>query len=531
MNLAYAAWLLAATLMALLTAGVAWHRRSAPGALPLVLLLLALAEWTFTYALHWLVAAPGVRRVWLDATFLGVSLAPVFVLLMTLELTGRSLNRAARAALFGVPLVTLLLLLGGDPQGLLFGTRALDAHNLLQGGPWFRVVALYGYGLVLLSAALLVHFSWSSPPLYRRQGTLLLAGLVLPWAVNVVSVLGARPFPDLDLTPVLFLLTALVFLWGIVGLKLFDVLPVARHLLVEQMEEGVMVLDERSRVVDLNPAARRLSRWAGPSPIGQPVGVVFANWSHVLERYRGVQQAHAELVLEGGVFLDLRISPLYDRQRRLRGRLVVWRDVTESRRAEAQLRQAHAELQARLTEIERLQLALREQSLRDPLTGLHNRRFLQTALEEAQERAVASARPFSLVILDIDHFKQMNDLAGHGGGDTVLHSVARLLEAHRRAGETLCRYGGEEFVLLLPDTPLEEALARAEACRAALEKQVVVYDGQPLRCTASLGVATFPAHGATAEAVLVAADEALYTAKHQGRNRVAAAPSASAPLS
>lgn len=530
MNLAYAAWLLAATLMALLTAGVAWHRRSAPGAFPLVLLLLALAEWTFTYALHWLVAVPGERRGWLDATFVGVSLAPVFVLLMTLELTGRSLNRAARAALFGVPLVTVLLLLAGDPQGLLFGVRPLDAHNLLQGGPWFRVVALYGYALLVLSAALLIHFSWRSPPLYRRQATLLLAGLVLPWAVNVVSVLGARPFPDLDLTPVLFLLTALVFLWGIVGLKLFDVLPVARHLLVEQMAEGVMVLDERGRVVDLNPAARRLSRWSGPSPLGQPVDVVFANWSHVLERYRGVQQAHAELLLDGNVFLDLQISPLYDGQGRLRGRLVVWRDMTARREAETRLRQAHAELQARLSEIEQLQLALQEKSLRDPLTGLHNRRFLQTALEEAQGRAAASAQPFSLVIVDIDHFKQINDRVGHGGGDAVLHSVARLLEAHRGAGETLCRYGGEEFVLVLPDTPLEVALTRAEAYRTALEGQVVMYGGQALRCTASLGVATFPTHGTAAEAVLVAADEALYTAKRQGRNRVAAPPAA-APLS
>ncbi|WP_034385036.1 diguanylate cyclase [Deinococcus sp. YIM 77859] len=522
MNPVYAAWLLVATLTALFTAGVAWSRRHAPGAFPLVLLLLALAEWTLTYALHWLVASPELRRAWLDATFVGVSLAPVFVLLMTLELTGRALGRAVRAALFGVPLVTLLLLLGGDPQGLLFGGRTLGANHLLQGGPWFRVVALYGYALLLFSVALLVHFAWHAPPLYRRQGMLLLAGLVLPWGVNVVSVLGARPFPNLDLTPVLFLLTALVFLWGIRGFRLFDVLPVARHLLVEQMAEGVLVLDEQARVVDLNPAARRLSRSSGPSPIGQPLEEVFADWSAVLERYRGVQQAHAELRLDDHLFLDLRISPLYDRQGRLRGRLVVWRDVTARRQAEARLQQAHAELQARLAQIEQLQLALREQSLRDPLTGLHNRRFLQTALEEAQARAAASGQPLSLVILDIDHFKQINDQAGHGGGDAVLRSAARLLERHLRAGETLCRYGGEEFVFVLPETPLTEALSRAEACRAALEKQVVVYDEQLLRCTASLGVATFPDHGPDAGAVLLAADQALYAAKNEGRNRVAA---------
>ncbi|WP_019585097.1 histidine kinase N-terminal 7TM domain-containing diguanylate cyclase [Deinococcus apachensis] len=517
----YAAWLLAAMLTALLTAAVAWRRRGAPGALPLVLLLLALAEWTGTYALHWLAVSLQDRRDWLDATFIGVPLAPVFVYLMTLELTRRPPGRVATAALFGVPLVTLLLVLTGDRQGLLFEERVPGAENLLQGGPWFRVLVVYSYGLILLSAARLVRFGWRAPSLYRRQAGLLLAGLCLPWLVNLVSVLGPRSFPALDLTPVLFLLTALVFLWGILDFRLFDVRPVARHLLVEQMTEGVVVLDARGRVMDLNPAARALCCPHGPSPIGQPAAEVFAQWRPALEDVWGLREAHTEIVLAGPPprHLDLRVSPLYDRGR-LGGQLVVWRDVTARREAEAQLRQAHDQVQARLADIERLQLALQEQSLRDPLTGLHNRRCLQTALGDALVQAAAIRQPFSLVILDVDHFKAINDAAGHLGGDATLQAIAGLLRGELRAGETVCRYGGEEFVLVLPGTGADAALRRAEACRAAIEAHPVSYRGHELRCTVSLGVAAFPEHGTDAETLLVAADGALYEAKRRGRNRV-----------
>lgn len=521
----YAAWLCASGLAALGTARFAWRRRDAPGARPLALLLLALAQWTLTYALHWDSPSARWQQIWLDATFFGVVAAPVCVWLLTRDFTqqGRPLRAGAWAALLAVPGVTWALLLSGDPGGALFGDQPVrEAHTRLQGGPWFTVVALHGYALMLLSGLRLALFYRRAPGLYRRQAGVLLAGLGLPWLVNLVSVLGLRPFPDLDLTPMLFLITALVFLWGLLGFRLFDLVPVARHQLIEQMGEGVVVLDRMGRIVDLNPVARQLADPALPSPLGQPADRVFAQWgaaAAVLGTLAGAREtASAELTLAAR-HLEVRVTPLRDRQDQVRGHIVVWRDVSAQRRAEAELRRAHAELQRRMAEIERLQHELREQSLRDPLTGLHNRRALEGALSAAQDRASVEGGSFSVVLFDLDHFKAVNDTAGHAGGDAVLRRVADLLQASLRPGETACRYGGEEFIVVLPELGSGAAACRAEQWRAATRALEVTHGGHRLRVSISLGIASFPQHGPDPGSVLLAADQALYHAKAQGRDR------------
>lgn len=515
----FAAWLTGSALAALLTARFAWRRRQAPGATPLALLLLSLAVWTLTYALHWLDVPPGAV-FWLDATFFGVVGAPVFVWLLTREFTqpGRPLRPLEWATLLAVPGVTWGLLLLGDPGGVLFGAGATqDAHTRLAGGPWFRVVVLHGYALMALSALALGQFWRRTSGVYRRQAGVLLAGLSVPWAVNFVSVLGGRPFPDFDLTPMLFMVTALVFLWGLLGFRLFDLVPVARHLLVEQMGEGVVVLDAQERVVDLNRAARRLADSTRPSPIGRPAAEVFEHWSAALASRGGLDEGATELTVDGRA-LEVRVSHLRDGRGRSQGQVVVWRDVTRQRRAEAALRQAHEQLQVRLTEIERLQAELREQSVRDPLTGLHNRRYLSGALEALR------GQPFSVVLLDIDHFKGVNDSLGHAGGDAVLRAVADHLAGAVAPGETVCRYGGEEFVVLLPGLRTDAALARAEGWRQAVAARGVAVDGGRVPVTVSLGLAGAPDHGTDPDRVLLAADRALYAAKEGGRNQCRVAP-------
>ncbi|GGO25893.1 histidine kinase N-terminal 7TM domain-containing diguanylate cyclase [Deinococcus humi] len=521
----YATWLYVTGLAALGTARFVWRRRGAPGAGPLALLLLALAQWTPTYALHWDSPSPRLQQFWLDATFFGVVSAPVCVWLLTRAFTqpNRPMHAGAWAALLAVPAATWGLLLSGDPGGVLFGQLGtLEAHTRLQGGPGFPVVVVHGYGLMLLSALRLALFFRSAPDLYRRQAGVLLAGLGLPWIVNLVSVMGLRPFPELDLTPMLFLSTALVFLWGLLGFQLFDLVPVARHQLIEQMGEGVVVLDRAGRLVDLNPVARQLADPALPTPLGHSAERVFAQWgvaaSSLGALTRGREAASAELTL-GERHLEVRITPLRDSRKQVQGRIVVWRDVTAQREAEAKLRRAHEQLQLRMAEIERLQHALREQSIRDPLTGLHNRRYLQEALLTAQDS------PFSVVLFDLDHFKAINDMAGHAGGDAVLRRVAACLQASRHPGETICRYGGEEFIVVLPGLDSDAAACRAEQWRKEIGAQQVTHGAYHLRVSISLGVASFPQHGPDLDSVLLAADQALYQAKTQGRDRwVLAAP-------
>lgn len=173
----------------------------------------------------------------------------------------------------------------------------------------------------------------------------------------------------------------------------------------------------------------------------------------------------------------------------------------------------------------RLHETLLALSIQDPLTGLYNRRHMEEMIMREELQAQRSGSPFSIVMVDIDHFKNFNDTFGHQAGDAVLREAGRFLQSHIRGVDIACRYGGEEFVVILPGASTEMTLLRAEQWRSAFTEINLEYSGKLLpQVTLSLGVATFPKHGASWQAALRAADEALYTAKQQGRNRVVVAP-------
>lgn len=202
--------------------------------------------------------------------------------------------------------------------------------------------------------------------------------------------------------------------------------------------------------------------------------------------------------------------------------LGITRNVSERKAAELALRESNRELQLRLDEISRLQAALQEQAVRDGLTGLFNRRYLDEMLEREVSRARREGIPLSLVMLDIDHFKRVNDTYGHQAGDEVLRTLAATLLADIRAEDMACRYGGEEFLILLPNMPLAAALLRAESWRAAVADLAVAHGDFSIRFTVSLGVAAYPDHGKTPDDLTRCADHALYRAKNAGRNQVQA---------
>jgi diguanylate cyclase (GGDEF)-like protein/PAS domain S-box-containing protein len=174
----------------------------------------------------------------------------------------------------------------------------------------------------------------------------------------------------------------------------------------------------------------------------------------------------------------------------------------------------------------RLRDALRAQSTKDPLTGLYNRRYLQEMLDREIRRAIRSEQHLGILILDLDHFKNFNDTYGHEAGDAVLRETASFLIRSIRVEDFVCRYGGEEFVVVLPTADLRAAEARAERIRAKLRDLVVMHEGRSLGViTVSVGVAALPDHGMSEKELLQAADAALYRAKRAGRDRVVVADS------
>lgn len=184
------------------------------------------------------------------------------------------------------------------------------------------------------------------------------------------------------------------------------------------------------------------------------------------------------------------------------------------------LRAGEHTLKQQLTEIQVLQEQLKEQAVRDPLTGLYNRRFLDSIVGRELARAEREGLSIAVMMVDVDHFKQVNDRYGHPGGDEVLRNLAALLLEKIRVIDVPCRYGGEEFLLLLPSMAQEFALVRAEQCRKAFSELEVPSGGDCIRATISVGIACYPQHGETFAELTRCADVALYRAKQEGRNRV-----------
>ena len=186
--------------------------------------------------------------------------------------------------------------------------------------------------------------------------------------------------------------------------------------------------------------------------------------------------------------------------------LSIARDITERKLAEEKVQQ--------------LQEQLRQQALHDPLTGLYNRRYLDEAIERELIRAARNKQPVGIVMCDLDHFKRVNDTHGHLAGDEVLRMFAELLKKHARGSDIVCRFGGEEFVMFLPDMSPAVACQRAGQLRTELAAKRITHGTSVIQMTASFGVAAFPEHGKTMDGLISAVDAAMYQAKEAGRDRV-----------
>ncbi len=525
-DILYSTLLFISAVVALIVSILLWSRRSATGANAMSLLMLGVGWWSGTYALHWTQIYRPYPEFWIDATYLGVVTVPTAFLAFVLRFTHHAawLTRTVRLLLSVIPCLTLVLMWTDAWHGLFFGGQRNGSGPIINGGPWYWVNLLYSYTLIATGLLLLVRYAIRAAGLYRRQAATVIAGVMAPLLLNVLVIAGANPLPAIDLTPVAFSLTGVILTYGLLQQGILEIIPVARHALVESMPDGVIVVDAQNRLVDINPAALHLFEAnLLASPIGQDAGVLLSAWPEAVEHYRNLLETQEEIRIDGEMpgYYDLRISPLYDPHGGFSGRLVVLRDITERKERELQIHQANQRLKKQIVEIEALQAQLREMAIRDSLTGLYNRRYLEEGLERELLQAQRDGAPVSVLMLDIDLFKNFNDTYGHHAGDQVLKALADLLRTHTRGSDIACRYGGEEFVVVLLKAPLENAKRRAEQLRQHVAAMHIPYEEFLFSATVSVGVAVFPQHANQVETLLIAADQALYAAKQRGRNQVA----------
>lgn len=351
----YTVVLLAAVAVAAALAFYAWRRRAARGAGAVVLMMLAVFVWSFGYAFEIGATGLGAKVFWAKVEYLGIVTVPFAWLVFALRYAGWD-RLITRRNLALVPLATLLLVATNEARGLIWSRTALSPSGrflTLDYGAGSWVYWAYSYALLVLGTYFLVSMLVRSPRVYREQGAALLVAVAAPWVGNGVYVTGLSPAPNLDLTPFAFLLSGAAISWGLFRFRLLDIVPVARDAVIEGMDDGVVVVDTEGRVVDLNPAARRILDRPGGDPVGDTLRRLASRLDALLADVPEDERAEVRLgESTARRSYDLAISPLCDRAGRQTGRLLVLHDVTERKRAEEELIRQKAELARSNAELE-----------------------------------------------------------------------------------------------------------------------------------------------------------------------------------
>lgn len=410
------------------------------------------------------------------------------------------------------------------------GTRELTGWDLWGYGPAFWVHTVYSYGLLLLGMLLLARAWWRAPQIFRRQHLSVLLASLVPVAANVLSIAGATPGVAQP-TPIGFAATGTILAYAIFRQDLLAFAPVARTLVVDRIGEYVIVISPDGRLLDVNPAAehfvRSMNPGAPPTLVGAPAGEALGGFD--VSDLLGASSREVDRVVQGHdrtVELQLSSSQLVDGRGADLGVVLVARDVTEANEQRRELAAANARLAEQLSTIEVLRADLAEQASRDHLTGLVNRRHLMLGLADALAQAQARGASVAVLMVDVDHFKQVNDQWGHRAGDEALVSLATLLRDVVPPGALVGRWGGEEFLVVLPDADTAQATAVAETLRARCAELSArePVTAAPRARTISVGVAATRSAEAAPDMLVDAADSALYDAKHGGRNCVRVHP-------
>jgi diguanylate cyclase (GGDEF)-like protein/PAS domain S-box-containing protein len=466
---------------------------------------------------------------WFKFMFVGVASIPTLFLFFALGFTHNETWLTPRnIILLSIPpVISILLQWTNEYHHLLYKSLNLVQEGRLlvleaTRGPWYVVNLVYSYAVIGTGIFVMSQGVLRSGPLYRYQYRLILFASLLPWAGNVFNEFNLERTGSPDIAPLTFGLSGIVFVFAALRTHFMDLIPVARSYLIENMRDGVLVLDAQNRIVDINPAMESFVEGRVSSYLGKNAADVFHTWMQHTDFFLETAETSTEFKVpkDPSRYLDLRVTPLYDRGKLLNGRLMVFRDITDRKLVEKRLRYVNERLQTQLIEIGLLQSKLREQAIRDSLTNLFNRRYLEETLDRELSRAGRENYPVCIIMIDLDHFKKVNDTYGHEAGDLVLKAIADTLSEQSRRGDFACRYGGEEFVIAMPNITMETAYERAEKLRQALTLLRVPFEFYELSVTISVGIACYPENGGTRDEILRAADQAMYAAKDAGRDHI-----------
>jgi diguanylate cyclase (GGDEF)-like protein len=503
--------LLSAAVVTLSLSVIAWRRRASAGppAIYFSLCMAAVSIYSFGYGMEVSSSTLPDIMFWVRFQHWGIQAVTPTWFLFSICLAGKEkfITPKRIAALFVIPVFLLL------------AAQTLGTYNLWHLNPGLNTAGpfptfTYERGFIAwlgtaysslclaFSTILFTVMLFTAAPAFRKQAAILLTGSLIPWFGLLLYMFGLTPY-NLDFAPLALSLSGLFFALGFLRFRLLDIVPLARDVVFEGMSDGVLVLDIRDRIIDFNPCLQTILPEIRKTSIGFPVFEALTAYPVLLKRIQENSSETAELrITRAGAsyYYQCSLMPLFGWRKKPVGKIIAIHDHTQVK-----------QLLERLEEIANL----------DGLTRLYNRRHFNVLAAKEVYRFQRYGGALSLIMLDLDHFKLINDTHGHMAGDAALKTVAQTCRETLRQSDIIGRFGGEEFVILLPGTDQTAAAQFAQKLRSALEQGQVQYEELCFVVTASFGVAgmTSPAN-ASLEELFRCADRAVYEAKETGRNRV-----------
>ena len=512
--------------ISVLSALIVWPRRKLIGGGYLFFFAAFLSLWTLAGVLEATSTTLQGKVLFAQIEYIGVTpVVPLVYLFVKSYLSSRQLKPREIIPFFIVPLITVVLAWSNSYHKLIWssfewGSKALNIL-VFNRGPFYYVHVAYIYILVAISIFMLIRAYLSNQKIFRQQIAAILAGFAFPLLTATLYLFGIVPVPGMDISAMGFAFAGLVIAYAVFRLKFLDLLPFARQTLIDNMRDGLIVVDKEKRLVDINPAAQQFMRLNGREVIGYPaLNYLPQAFSALLESDSNAPVSYEMLAKDQKTYLSIYPIQLKSKNNKTTGTLIILQDITRRKIAEIKLQESNIQLQKEIQQIEILQESLRAQAVRDPLTNLFNRRYLEETLEREISRAQRTGNSVSVMMIDFDNFKEVNDQFTHLIGDQALLAFANILKKTSRREDIVCRYGGDEFLLILPDLSAEDAYTRAEAWRKSVSDLLFETPRGKMNVTVSIGLASFPQDGTTATDLITTADQAMYAAKENGKNIV-----------
>lgn len=670
--------LFANTILCAFFALLIWIRRVKPGGTTFCLLLLSLAAWSLAAALEDGSIDYAFKYSCSKLSYLGIATSPAFLLMFALEYSRNShwLSRHHLFFLWVIPAISILMAFTNEKHLFLWSSVVPSPGTnggilIYNHGFYFWVHVAFSYICLLTANFLIIRTALLFSKKVRSQAYMLFLAIIIPWIGNIIYLSGLSPIKGLDVTPISFSASVILMSWSIFRLQLFGIIPIARDLVIETASDGIIVLDNDNRILDINAAAIRLLFNGSDLLIGRNLQEALIKNPKIFNQLQSVTQGRVEIESNAKKYktLDVNVSPLRDQNNLVNGRILVLRDITELKKIQNEEReqrllasslsdiasalnslrdvndvldcillevnrvvphdsssialldeenkvsfarfrgyeksglervlkhlelkldeiytfkkmyqsrqplicndtredpnwvpiknsewirsfmgvpilfggkvigfinldgrkpgffseksaawlQAFASHAALAIENARLFERLRQMAITDGLTGLLNLRHFEELAGREMQRAARFKKNLSLIMMDIDHFKSVNDQFGHQAGDLALQHFADICRQALRKIDIIARIGGEEFAILLPETTLEGAMLVAERLRENIASTPAELAEGKVNMTCSLGVADLQASPGDLKQLMKCADKALYEAKRAGRNQV-----------